>query len=685
MTRKQTSTETGLCWGFGSAVFFSSWSSKCPRNAFLSILILVPLGTASVLASQSQRSHSIETGTFALHNVLQRTGEERYRLEASGNSINLTSEFRNSDRGTAIPLTVRLQTRADLTPERFELSGRTSEATAVESFIQIQSGAAQVRDGERTVRESVPGVFFTIRGYAPVAVQMMLLRYWFLHGKPRSLKILPGGEVTIEKRGRDQIEIRGKRSLLDRYSIGGLIWGRETLWLDGANQLVAIVTIDSGLNQFEAVRDGYGEALPTLVEKAGADSMRRLQDTVDRLRPLQKGSLAIVGGRLIDGTGSVPILNSVVVIQNGRIAAVGPRSQVRIPRGVDVIDADGKSVLPGLWDMHAHFNQVEWGPVYLAAGITTVRDCGNEFEFEVAVRNAIDHRHGIGPQMLLAGFVESDSPDAIGVMRANSPEQARMLVDRYHASGFVQIKIYNSVRPDLVPVITAEAHRLGMTVTGHIPKGMTGYEAVENGLDQINHIRFIYPMMLPAGSDVSQAPAVDFESVSARRAIQFLKDHGTVLDPTLANYELSLHSRAVPISTFEPGIEKVDRQLATALNDTGVPASEAPTEHDRFKQYLAIVKALHQAGIPIVAGSDQKCAGPHSTPGIRVICRRGIYTNGGNSGSYDRSRTRHGARQGSWDHRDWQARRSLHCGWRPPFFDQRHPQNAHRPCRRFEI
>jgi hypothetical protein len=103
---------------------------------------------------------------------------------------------------------------------------------------------------------------------------------------------------------------------------------------------------------------------------------------------------------------------------------------------------------------------------------------------------------------------------------------------------------------------------------------------------------------------VSNAPAVDFESASARRAIQFLKDHGTVLDPTLANFELSLHSRAVPVSTFEPGIEKVDRQLAAVLNDTGVPASEAATGHERFQHYLAIVKVLHRAGIPIVAGSD---------------------------------------------------------------------------------
>ena len=92
-----------------------------------------------------------------------------------------------------------------------------------------------------------------------------------------------------------------------------------------------------------------------------------------------------MGGTLIDGTGSAPVADSVVLIEKGRIVAAGSRSVVKIPHGATKIDARGKTILPGLWDMHAHFEQVEWGPIYLAAGVTTVRDCGNEFEFITAV------------------------------------------------------------------------------------------------------------------------------------------------------------------------------------------------------------------------------------------------------------------------------------------------------------
>ncbi len=137
-------------------------------------------------------------------------------------------------------------------------------------------------------------------------------------------------------------------------------------------------------------------------------------------------TLALVGGTLIDGTGDAPVPDAAVVVQSGRIVAAGPRSKVKIPKQAKIVDATGKTILPGLWDMHAHFEQVEWGPIYLAAGVTTVRDCGNELEFVTAVRDAIDNGRGLGPRILAAGVVDGTGPLAIGVERVDTPEQAKM-------------------------------------------------------------------------------------------------------------------------------------------------------------------------------------------------------------------------------------------------------------------
>ena len=91
-----------------------------------------------------------------------------------------------------------------------------------------------------------------------------------------------------------------------------------------------------------------------------------------------------------------------------------------------MIDARGKTICPGLWDMHAHFEQVEWGPIYLAAGVTTVRDCGNELEFITAVRDAIAAGRGLGPRMLRRASSMARAR-ALGVERVDTPEEARKM------------------------------------------------------------------------------------------------------------------------------------------------------------------------------------------------------------------------------------------------------------------
>jgi imidazolonepropionase-like amidohydrolase len=108
------------------------------------------------------------------------------------------------------------------------------------------------------------------------------------------------------------------------------------------------------------------------------------------------------------------------VIRKGRIEAAGPESRIKIPKHAEVVDARSKTILPGLWDMHAHFEQVEWGPIYLAAGATTVRDCGNELEFITAVRDAIAQGQGLGPTAQHFGFsflCHSRSSAALGRVR----------------------------------------------------------------------------------------------------------------------------------------------------------------------------------------------------------------------------------------------------------------------------
>jgi imidazolonepropionase-like amidohydrolase len=525
-------------------------------------------------------------------------------------------EFKFTDRGSDVPLTTTFRSANDVTPSAFEIKGKNSRLSTIDQAVDVQPGKVRLRDRDKWTDTARPKQFFTIAGYAPATMQMLMVRYWATHGSPAELDTLPSGRVKIEPRGQDMVQVDGKNQTFDRYTIEGLIWGRETLWFDSSRNLVAAVTTDAEFDHFEAIREGYESALGKFVGAAGSDGMAALAQISKGISGSRSDSIALVGATLIDGTGREPVPDSVVVIDKGRIAAAGPRAKVKIPTLATQVDARGKTILPGLWDMHAHFEQVEWGPIYLAAGATTVRDCGNELEFITAVRDAIKEGRGVGPQLLLAGIVDGSGTSAIGVERVDTPEQAKMWVDRYHAAGFQQMKIYSSVKIEELKAVADEAHRLGMTVTGHVPEGITTFEAVEAGQDQINHIPYIAQMMVPplpqgaTRADRMKAGAdVDLNSPQSQKALAFLVEHRTVVDPTLALYEFATASTAKPPASFEPGISKIAPQLAAILADVGPPSPLADLQERRFAKLLNIAGALHKAGVPVVAGTDQTVPG----------------------------------------------------------------------------
>jgi imidazolonepropionase-like amidohydrolase len=592
---------------------------------------LLSLAFVLALAAQARSQNAagaavVESGKFRLHKFEQPIGEETYEVAREGDSLVVKSHFKFTDRGSPVPLETTLRTKQNLTPESFEIRGKTSRGSTIDTSVEIEGDSATIREGKETRRAAVPARFFTIAGYAPAAVQMLMLRYLAANNVKGELQTLPGGAVTVERRGADRISVGGRTVELERYSVSGLIWGRESLWLDRERNLVALVCVDAEFDHFEALREGYESALPFFVAKAADDGMAALAELSRRTSPQRKGALVITNANLIDGTGRAPVNDAVVVVEGGRITAAGPRASVKIPKGARLFDAQGRYVLPGLWEMHAHFEQVEWGPVYLAAGVTTVRDVGNEFEFMTAVRDAIKEGRGLGPRILLAGIVDGDGPMSLGVIRANTPDEARAVVRRYHDAGFQQIKVYSSVKPDILRELAAEAHRLGMTVTGHVPNGMNAVEAVEAGLDQINHIQYLPPVLVP--KDYKQQPGVvpkvDFESPAAKEALQFFKAHDTVFDPTLVVFEWLLHPSDVPFAQIEPGAAKLPRELYAPVNNTGVPAARAPYARELIDLFVRITGELHRNGLRVVAGTDQVVPGHSVRREIELYVQAGF-------------------------------------------------------------
>ena len=230
---------------------------------------------------------------------------------------------------------------------------------------------------------------------------------------------------------------------------------------------------------------------------------------------------------------------------------------------------------------------------------------GGEFDYLVAQRDAVEQRGALGPRLLLAGLVDAGGLKAFGHVTAETPEEGRAVVERYHAAGFQQIKLYTFLTPDVVRAIAAEAHRLGMTVTGHVPQALNAFEGVEAGMDQINHLNYVSNMMRAPGG--GRGP-IDVNSEMAAKAIQFFKDHHTVVDPTAGWGEMAGHSKEVDVASFEPGIAKAPFVLDAKFRGMGGQTS-AEQMRTRTAQTLAAIGALHGAGVAIVPGSDTGLVG----------------------------------------------------------------------------
>ena len=563
---------------------------------------------------------SAETGSLTIHMILHAVGEEHYEISQTPSGVTLKSTIEFTDRTNKRSTSATLRMKSDYTPLQLDVKDGLDSVT-------VENGAAKVQENGKSSTVPLPQRYFTIFGDSPFAIQEMMLRYWSAHSKPARLPMLRAVEsgefgaepIEIERAGSDSITVDGKRVKLQRYTVANLAFGREVLWMNENGDLAAAMTFAGGL-PMEAVRTEYEPALPELYRSGVAQEMADLKTLAHEVPPEHTGALAIVGAKLVDGTNAAPIDDSIVLVNNGRITAVGSRGNVQIPRGTKVVEAKGKTLLPGLWEMHIHASGVEFGPAMLAAGITTARDCGGEFDYLVALRDAVERGNVPSPRILLAGLVDAGGIKAFGHVIAETPEQGRAVVARYHSAGFQQIKLYTYLKPDVVIAIAAEAHRLGMSVTGHVPEALNTFEGVEDGMDQINHLNYVSRMMRstddPHGS-------IDVNSAAAQKAIEFLQAHRTVVDPTAGWGEMAGHSKEVDVASFEPGILHAPFVVNAKYRGLGSTTTAAQM-NERSAQNLAVIGALYKAGIPIVPGSDTGLQGYGLLREIELYVKAGL-------------------------------------------------------------
>lgn len=325
--------------------------------------------------------------------------------------------------------------------------------------------------------------------------------------------------------------------------------------------------------------------------------------------------LVVRNARVVDVDSGVTAGAQAVRIVDGLIAWVGPDAVVEINPGEQVLEAGGRFLIPGFWDVHVHLTKAGIGVLesVLAAGVTSVRDVGSDFTLLSAVRDSIRSGLRPGPTILLAGPMlerpevferlsgeETSEPWRRTRVVVRDSAEAERVVDSLASLGVDFIKIREVPDPVVYRAAVRRAHSRGLPVVGHAPQGLPPEEALGLGLVSIEHDAFPYPL--------SEQPNLD-AIIDAYRAAgtavvpTFVAWRGSVLDPDSLRAFL-----ADPARTAQAGVAGRLRG-EWQIDGAGRSGSDFSGWSGFFSQYGADVRLLADRGVPILAGSDLASTG----------------------------------------------------------------------------
>lgn len=203
----------------------------------------------------------------------------------------------------------------------------------------------------------------------------------------------------------------------------------------------------------------------------------------------QASTLVITGANVVDVVDGRILPNSTVIVAGNRIMTVTPNGTP--PAGARQVDGRGTYLIPGLWDMHAHIqgNDRSWLPLYIANGVTGIRDMGADLDFILDVKEATATGRIIGPQIVAAGPILDDAPGDWPLRnRVRNPDEGRAAVQLLKRRGVDLVKVHNFTPRDAFFAIVDEARRQQLPVAGHVPLKVTIQEGVDAGMVSIEHL-----------------------------------------------------------------------------------------------------------------------------------------------------------------------------------------------------
>ncbi len=566
-------------------------------SAGMAVLLLV---TMPALAATTQEHFTVLTGGNKVGHLI---------ATHDGDRVGIDFDVKNNGRGPTIAET--LQVGAGGLPTQWTITGATTFGSKVDERFAITDGQATWKDsvGEGSAAVSEPTLYV---GQSASPWALGLYARALLDDSDRSLPVLPGGAVRIEP-GETLSVTDGQQAITVRtYAISGLDYAPDYVVLDEKQALFAVIS-----SRTIVVRQGFEAEQSRLQTLAVALSTQRLEAIQARTAHRYDAPVRFGNVRVFDPAKLALSTPVDVVVHNGRISGIQPAGSAASPGEVRV-DGEGGTLVAGLYEMHGHFGQ-EGGLPNIAAGVTSIRDMGNDNAVMDALVARIEAGIVGGPRIHRSGFIEGKSPYSSnnGIL-VDSEQQALDAVRFYAARDFVQVKLYNSMKPGWSAAAAAEAHRLGLRVAGHVPAFSNADAMIDAGYDELTHINQIMLGWVLAPEEdtrtllrltaLKRLATLDLQSPRVQRTLDHIVERQVAVEPTIAIHENLLLNRdgEVPrgmvdyIDHLPVGEQRSARQ---AWSDMSAPG-DAEAYAAAWEKMLDTLRDMRRRGVLLIPGTD---------------------------------------------------------------------------------
>lgn len=431
------------------------------------------------------------------------------------------------------------------------------------------------------------------------------------------IDLLPSGHASLDIAQSVQIDGPDGPETVKLAFVKGFGFSPSPVWLDSDNHFFGF---SGGMSLLPAGYEANAQKLKDVQEEATAKMVEDVAHSF--LTPANLTPTLVDNVLMFDSVSGKYVPDRAVLVADGKIAKVGAAGSLTAPDGATVVDGKGKTLLPGLWDAHRHTGGSDWNLIQnLATGMTNYRSPGSLIEDAQSIYERRAAGDLLAPEGKVSVIIDRKDPLAAqGSLTVSSVEEALAAVHKIKDAGLWGAKFYTSMKPEWIAPAAAEAHKLGLHVHGHIPAGMRPLEAVRAGYDEVTHINFILMQALPQEVvDKSNTAArlegpakygkdVDLDSPEMKAFYAELGKRGTYIDPTLAVWEPLMTSDGSALAPeYAPFAKVAPPAVVRGWKIAGYPLFDGLTRDDfrkSFDKMVGLVGRLHEAGAPIVAGTD---------------------------------------------------------------------------------